>query len=221
MTAPESFVRTSPWAAGLRPEVLRALVGSMTTRTLRPGDVLCVQGELPQHWFGIMDGLLRQDVFTRDGERISLAAGRIGTWLGEASLVLGQPRSYEISALRESRVACIGAQAFFDALRSDAAFNQAVLQLVSRRMQYFMELYMVQRGASPDERVARVLRSLVGEAAPGAHLHLAITQDELAQVAGISRQRAHKALHDLQERGLLEISYAAITLLEPGKLGWS
>jgi len=221
MAAVEAFVRSSPWATRLHPETLGTLLASISTRTLAPGDVLCVQGDVPQCWFGIMDGLLRQDVFTREGERISLAAGRIGTWLGEAALVLGEPRSYEISALRESKVACIGASAFFRALQGDPEFNRAVLRLISQRMQYFMELYLIQRGASPDERVARVLRSLVGETAHGPHLHLAITQDELAQVAGISRQRAHKALHDMQERGIVDISYGAITLVQPERLKFS
>ncbi|MBV8468444.1 MAG: Crp/Fnr family transcriptional regulator [Burkholderiaceae bacterium] len=210
----EAFVRASSWAAALQPDSMSRLLAATTVCKLAPGEVLCHQGEKPLHWYGLMKGLLRQDVFTHDGERVSLAIGRKGLWIGEAALVMGEPRRYEMSALREAVVVSIGAQAFAHTLCDDPEFNRAMMLTISHRMHYYMELYVIQHSSVPEQRVACVLRSMVGEMPQEAHLHLTITQDEVAQLAGISRQRTHRALHEMQQRGIIEIAYGAITILD-------
>lgn len=210
----QSFVRASAWAAGVRPDALNRLIEATTLRELEPGDVLCRQGERPTHWYGVVEGLLRMDVLCQDGAGVTLTAGPVGTWFGEAALTLGEPRIYEVSALRASRVACMSALAFFEALREDAEFNRAMLRSVSSRMHYFLELFARERGLDPDRRIAGILVTLAGNTPQGCAPQLDISQEELAQLAGVARQRVNQALRALQERGLIEVAYASVKVLD-------
>ena len=47
---------------------------------------------------------------------------------------------------------------------------------------------------------------------PGTHLHLRISQEELANLCGISRQRCNVALQRFKKSGLIEIEYGGITV---------
>ena len=49
---------------------------------------------------------------------------------------------------------------------------------------------------------------------PGIGPTLPISQEELAQLAGLSRQRANQALQRLEQAGLLRIEYGGITVTD-------
>jgi len=215
----ESFVRGSSWAHDVSEDTLDDLLAATSVRELTAGEVLCRQGEPATHWYGIMQGLLRQDTLCRDGTVTSLTAGPMGTWFGEATLLLHEARRYEISAMRDSRVACVGAAAFRRAFDESAGFNAAVSRSLSSRLDFYIDLFADQRRLDVERRVARILVTLVGHDRHGPRLQLDITQDELAGLAGVSRQRVSQALHELQSLGLLELAYSSITVLDLAGLG--
>jgi DNA-binding XRE family transcriptional regulator len=68
---------------------------------------------------------------------------------------------------------------------------------------------------SPDLRVARSLAALFNPVLyPGVGEVLRITQQELAYLVGLSRQRVNEALANLQERGLIRIEYGGLRVLD-------
>jgi len=207
-----AFMLRSPWAAGLRPETIDRLWVSATVRELKPGDVLARQGELPTHWYGVMRGLLRLDRLCEHGNVVSLAPGPMGTWFGEAMLVLREPRNYEVSSMRSSIVICVSAPVFLATLKEDPQFNDAMLRMLSNRVRAVTDLFAQQRELDPQRHVARILASMIGQARHGPILRVDVSQEELAQLAGVPRQRVNQALRSLQERGLIETSYASIVV---------
>ena len=219
--AKQAFVRNSDWARDVCQGTLDNLLAATSVRELQAGEVLCRQGEPATHWYGIMHGLLRQDTLCEDGTVTSLTAGPMGIWVGEGALLLRQSRRYELSAMRDSRVACMGASAFEQAFAEDADFNAAISHLLSNHLHFYIELFADQRRLDVERRVARILVTLVGHSRHGPHLRIDITQDELAGLVGVSRQRVSQALHELKARSLLELSYAGVTVLDLAGLGSS
>jgi CRP/FNR family transcriptional regulator, cyclic AMP receptor protein len=207
-----SFMLSSPWAAGLRSETIDRLWVATTVRELQPAEVLGRQGELSTHWYGIMRGLLRMDRLCEHGNVISLAAGPMGTWFGEAMLVLREPRNYEVSSMRSSMVACVSASVFRATLKEDAQFNDAILRMLSNRVRAVTDLFAQQRGLDPQRHIARILVSMIGQGRHGPILQVDVSQEELAQLAGVARQRVNQALRSLQLRGLIETSYASVVV---------
>ena len=71
----------------------------------------------------------------------------------------------------------------------------------------------------PDARLARCLASMYNPLLyPGIGPSLPISQEEIAQLAGLSRQRANQALQRLEQAGLLRIDYGGITVIDLGGL---
>jgi DNA-binding GntR family transcriptional regulator len=71
------------------------------------------------------------------------------------------------------------------------------------------------RFLSPEARVARSLASMFNhELYPGMHYKLEISQEELGNLSGISRQRVNQALHVLQSEKIVDVKYGAITILD-------
>jgi CRP/FNR family transcriptional regulator, cyclic AMP receptor protein len=206
------FMQASSWAAGLRAETLDRLWVATSVRELKPSEVLGRQGELSTHWYGVMRGLLRMDRLCEHGNAVSLAAGPMGTWFGEAMLVLREPRNYEVASMRSSMVACVSASVFRATLKEDAQFNEAILRMLGKRVRTVTELFAQQRGLDPLRHIARILVSMVGQARHGPILQVDVSQEELAQLAGVARQRVNQALRSLQLRGLIETSYASVVV---------
>jgi CRP/FNR family cyclic AMP-dependent transcriptional regulator len=214
-----AFIAASAWADGLRPGTLARLQEAAGWRDLAGGELLCRQGEPATHWYGIAAGLLRMDMLCEDGGIVTIAAGPVGEWVGEATLILQQPRRYEVTAMRASRVACIAGAVFLEVLEDDVQFNRAVLRTLSARVQYFIEHFAQARALDPERRIAAILVSLAGPSPQGgAPQVVEISQEELAQLAGVARQRANQALRSLQAQGLIELAYASITVLNPHAL---
>jgi CRP/FNR family transcriptional regulator, cyclic AMP receptor protein len=67
----------------------------------------------------------------------------------------------------------------------------------------------------PDVRVARSLAALFNPVLfPGVGQVLRITQQELAYLVGLSRQRVNEALSSLQEQGIIEVAYGGLRVLD-------
>ena len=210
----EAFVRCAPWTQGLPESTLAAVMASASVRDFAPGEILCRQGDAPTHWFGIMHGLVRVDMLCADGEITSVTAGPVGTWFGEASLLVSERRIYETSALRRARIACIGAETFRRIHREDPLFNATIARMLAERLLYFMGMFADQRRVDIDRRIARILLTLVPRSEAPARTNIDITHDELAALAGVSRQRAGRALQTLQADGLIETAYSSVRILD-------
>ena len=69
--------------------------------------------------------------------------------------------------------------------------------------------------SDPDVRVARSLAGLFNPVLyPGVGDVLRITQQELAYLAGLSRQRVNEALQALQTMRLIEVTYGGVRILD-------
>jgi CRP/FNR family cyclic AMP-dependent transcriptional regulator len=49
-------------------------------------------------------------------------------------------------------------------------------------------------------------------------LHIEVSQEEVANLAGVSRARCNRALKELQDAGLTRLEYSGLTVLDPDAL---
>ena len=100
------------------------------------------------------------------------------------------------------------------------AFNRFLLNQLNERLAYFIAMVEYDRMLDPDARVARCLASLFNPYLfPGVGPQLQISQEEIGNLSGVSRQRANQALRVLEKVGLLRVEYGGITVLDPEGLG--
>jgi CRP-like cAMP-binding protein len=180
-----------------------------------PGDMVCRLGRQPTFWFGVIAGLLKMSNDSRSATPITFLGVPPGAWFGEGTLLKREPYRYNIEALRHSTVAGLPIDAFHDLLGRSIAFNRFLMNQLNERLGQFIAALETDRQTQPDVRVARSLAGLFHPVLyPGVGELLRITQQELAYLVGLSRQRVNEALRTLQDRQLIRIEYGGVRVLD-------
>jgi len=213
MNSLKSLLEASPWARALAPGDRARVEAETLTRVCAPGALVCRKGEAVEAWVGVIEGLVKMANVSPDGKPTSFVGMSAGAWFGEGSLLKDEPRRYDIVALRESTIAYMPRATFMWLLDTSMPFNRFLITQLNERLGQFIALVEHDRLLGPDARLARCLAGMFNpHLYPGIRTSLPISQDEIAQLAGLSRQRTNQALQRLEQAGLLRIDYGGITV---------
>ncbi|GCL65727.1 Crp/Fnr family transcriptional regulator [Pseudaquabacterium pictum] len=208
-----------PWLALLGDDDRRAAVDALQVGEAEPGDRVCRHGAPSTYWFGVVDGLLKMSNVGADGQPITYTGLPPGAWFGEGTLLKREVYRYNIEALRKSTVAGLPIAMFWRLLERSIPFNRFVMNQLNERLGQFIAAREIDRTNQPDARVARSLASLFHPVLyPGVGQLLRITQQELAWLVGLSRQRVNQALVALQAAGLIRIEYGGVRVIDLDRL---
>ena len=204
-----------PWLALLDADDRRAAQAALQVGEAEPGDRVCRHGAPSNYWFGVVDGLLKMSNVGAGGQQITYTGLPPGAWFGEGTLLKREVYRYNIEALRKSTVAGLPTEVFWRLLERSIPFNRFVMDQLNERLGQFIAAREIDRTNQPDARVARSLASLFHPVLyPGVGQLLRITQQELAWLVGLSRQRVNQALIALQDAGLIRIEYGGVRVID-------
>ena len=204
-----------PWLARLQPAERDRAVAAVMVGDANPGDYVCRVGRPVTDWFGVVEGLLKMNTDTVDGASMTLAGLPPGGWFGEGPAVKREPYRYNVQVLRKSVVAALPIDTFHWLLDHSIGFNRFVMSQLNERLGQFIAVREIDRLINPDLRVARNLAALFNPVLfPGVGEVLRITQQELANLVGLSRQRVNEALSVLQAQGAIRIEYGGLRVLD-------
>jgi CRP/FNR family transcriptional regulator, cyclic AMP receptor protein len=214
MTLAETL-RASLWARALDPKELVRVEAEMIEKSVGAGGYVCRKGEPVNHWVGVIEGLVRLSTVSPEGKIATLAGVPTGGWFGEGSLLKSEPRRYDAVALRDSRIALMPRVTFTRLIDSSIAFNRFLLEQLNERLAQFIAMLEYERLLEPEARVARCLAWLFNPFLyPGVVQKLHVSQEEIGNLSGISRQRVNQALQALEREGLLRVEYGGLTILD-------
>jgi CRP/FNR family transcriptional regulator, cyclic AMP receptor protein len=204
-------MQSIPWLAVLEPQHQLRARAALQVGDAKSGDYVVRVGKPVTYWFGLIDGLLKMSNETAEGRNITLIGVPPGGWFGEGTVLKQENYRYNIQALRPSVVAGIPVETFHWLLDQSIAFNRFVMNQLNERVGQFIAARESDRMTSPEARVAAGLAGLFNPVLyPGASNILRITQQELANLVGLSRQRVNQALRELELRELVRIEYGGL-----------
>jgi CRP/FNR family cyclic AMP-dependent transcriptional regulator len=208
-----------PWLRVLEPAARSHAELAIRVGDAKAGDLVCRMGKPVTYWFGVVDGLLKMSNDTADGHTMTFVGLPPGAWFGEGTALKREPYRYNIQALRKSTVAGLPIDTFHDLLDHSIRFNRFVMNQINARLGQFIAARETDRLSNPDLRVARSLAAFFNaELYPGVGDLLRITQQELAYLVGLSRQRVNVALTHLQAHGLIRVEYGGLRVLDLPRL---
>lgn len=208
-------LRASLWGRALDPQALARIESEMLERAVSAGGYVCRKGDPVGHWIGVIDGLVRLSAVSAEGKVATLTGVPSGGWFGEGSLLKSEPRRYDAVALRDSRIALMPRASFERLLDSSIAFNRFLLHQLNERLAQFIAMLEYERLMDPEARVARCLAWLFNPFLyPGLGQTLEVSQEEIGNLCGFSRQRVNQALQALERQGLLRVEYGALTIID-------
>jgi CRP/FNR family cyclic AMP-dependent transcriptional regulator len=204
-----------PWLGLLLQAERERAVAELVVSQAVPGDHICRMGRPVTYWFGVIDGLLKMSTDSAQGTTMTFTGLPPGGWFGEGTALKREPYRYNVLALRRSLVAGLPVETFDWLLDHSIGFNRFVMRQLNERLAQFIAAREIDRLTNPDLRVARNLAALFNPALfPGVGQMLRITQQELAYLVGLSRQRVNEALHTLEQQGVIRVEYGGLRVLD-------
>lgn len=176
-------------------------------------------GAPPSHWYGVIEGMLRVDHPLDLDEHLTYSGIPAGGWFGEGTLIKGHPFMFSVQALRKSVVACLAAADFHALTQRSIGLSRFTLNQLNERLAQFIAAREIDRIADDEQRLACSLLWLRNPVLfPAAGNVLMITQQDLSNLIGMSRQRVNKALALLEGKGVVRVEYRTLRFLDSQKL---
>jgi CRP/FNR family transcriptional regulator, cyclic AMP receptor protein len=218
----ERVLRRAPLFEGLDEDNARVLRRQMTEVHLNRGEHLFLEGQDGDRLYVVLDGKLKLTRAAADGRENLLSVLGPGEMFGELSLFDPRPRTSSASAVTDATLAALTHEALKPWLRERPEVSLHMLQALARRLRRANDLNADLVFTDVPGRVAKNLLDLAdrfGEQEPdGLHVHHDLTQEELAQLVGASRETVNKALADFAARGWLQISARSVLILDSERL---
>ncbi|WP_040157689.1 Crp/Fnr family transcriptional regulator [Mobilicoccus massiliensis] len=215
-------VRKAPLFAALDDADVSALQATMSTSRLGRGEVLFREGEQGDRLYVIQSGKVKLGRSSADGRENLVAILGPGEMFGELSVFDPGPRNATATAVAETHLIGLGNEALQQFLLARPPVAQSLLAALARRLRRTNDSLADLVFTDVPGRVAKALLDLserfgrpVDEGVLVAH---DLTQEELAQLVGASRETVNKALADFATRGWLRLEARAVVLLDVDRL---
>jgi CRP/FNR family cyclic AMP-dependent transcriptional regulator len=201
------------WSRDLTAEEAEKARRGIVERTYGKGNYICHQGDRFDCWGGVVSGLVKLSTVSDSGKQVSLAGLAAGAWFGEGSLLKNEPRRYDLVALRESRLMLMDLPTFNWLFEHSVGFNRFLVHQFNERLGQFIGQVENDRMLDATGRVARALASIFNPRVnPGVGTHLAITQEEIGLLSGLSRQVTNQSLKVLESARVLQVERGGIAI---------
>jgi CRP-like cAMP-binding protein len=176
------------------------------------GEAVLLEGDCSGRVMFVEPGTVRVSVARRDGDEVLLGFRGPGDILGEQAALDGLPHGQTVRAVSEARLVSIPREAFLELLLARPGLSPALHRLQVRRLREADALRVEQATVDVAGRLARRLAELRGVSGEAG---LAISQQELANWVGASREAVTKGLAKLRRRGIVETKRGRIVVLDP------
>ncbi len=212
----------APLFSALDAEAATALRASMVESRVPRGDVIFAEGEPGDRMYVILDGKVKLGQKSVDGRESLLAVLGPGEVFGELSLFDPGPRTATATAVTDVVVIGLGHDNLRPWLAGRPEVAESLLQALAQRLRRTNETLADLVFSDVPGRVAKLLLELAdkfGQPGPeGVLVHHDLTQEELAQLVGASRETVNKALADFTQRGWIVVDQREVILLDMERL---
>ena len=218
----DDVLRRAPLFAVLDDEAATALRASMTRTEIPRGHVLFHEGDPGDRLYVIVEGKIKLGRTSGDGRENLLAILGPGEMFGELSLFDPGPRNATGTAVADTVLVGLGNDDLDAWLRGRPEVARGLLVQLAGRLRKANDVVADLVFSDVPGRVAKALLDLANRfgrtADDGVHVHHDLTQEELAQLVGASRETVNKALADFASRGWLRLEARAVVLLDVDRL---
>ena len=215
-------LREAPLFSGLDDEAAQALSASMDHSRLARGEVLFREGDEGNRLYVVTDGKVKLGRTSADGRENLLAILGPGQMFGELSLFDPGPRSATVTAVTDCTMQSLSHDDLGEWLDGRPEVARALLEQLAVRLRKANDVVADLVFSDVPGRVANALLDLssrFGRAtSEGLQVNHDLTQEELAQLVGASRETVNKALADFASRGWLRLEARSVLLMDVDRL---
>jgi CRP/FNR family cyclic AMP-dependent transcriptional regulator len=212
----------TPLFAALDDDAAAALRSCMNETRVARGRTLFNEGDPGDKLYVVTEGKIKLGRTAADGRENLLAVLGPGEMFGELSLFDPGPRTATATAVTDTTVLGLGHDDLQPWLTGRPEVASHLLGALARRLRRTNEAMADLVFSDVPGRVAKALLDLARrfgvQAEDGLHVTHDLTQEELAQLVGASRETVNKALADFASRGFLRLEARAVVILDVERL---
>ena len=211
-------LKRAPLFAGLEDEAATALSAAMGTIKLNKGEVLFHEGDAEDRLYVVITGKIKLGRSGSAGRENLLAILGPGQMFGELSLFDPGPRSSTATAVTACEIRTLEHDELMEWLTGRPEVARGLLGQLAARLRRANDVVADLVFSDVPGRVAKQLLELAkrfgDKRDDGIHVHHDLTQEELAQLVGASRETVNKALADFAARGWIRLEPRSVTIID-------
>jgi len=205
-----------PWLRRAAPATLDRFVAQGSLRSFRRDEFACRQGEPADALLVVLSGIIEVSSSAPSGNRHVLTHLQVGRLLNVVPLLDGEPTIYDARAHQPTAILAIPAAVFLAALDAERPLADDIMQLLSFRTRMLAGRVSDDALMPLPARCAKTLLVLMEHhgvpQANGILIDLKLSQEELAQMLGRSRQSVNQEIRKLEEMEIIETAYSRFVI---------
>ena len=195
---------------GLAPAELAELNRLLRSSTVQAGTHFITAEQPGEVVYVLLEGTVKIYVNRCDGREVILAFLGPGDTVGEMSLADSAGRSANVVTTERSRLLWMDRATFQSCLRTMAPLANNLVRLLSHRLRFANEQIQALCTLDVPGRVARQILALADrygspEAGGEVWIPLRLTQSDLGEIVGASRERVNQVIVEFKQRGLISV----------------
>jgi CRP/FNR family cyclic AMP-dependent transcriptional regulator len=214
-----SVLRKHPIFSDLAPDALDQLCRYAQPTSLKRGATLFAKGDPGHSLYAVISGTVKISVSSPDGRNAILNLIGAGEVFGEMSVLDGRVRSTDATANTNCEILVIDRRDFLPFVRSQPALAMKFIELLCERLRWTSD--QVEQIILQDlpGRLASALLGLTEKRKlESANRTIAITQQEISEMVGMTRESINKQLRVWAARDWLRLEHGAIVVLNADPL---
>lgn len=212
----KTFLEQLDLFSNLREESINAMVLAAMFITVKKGQFLFLQSDPADKFYILITGAVSILLECADGREMVINEMRSGDFFGELGILTGKTRSTSAVAHKNSELLAFPDQAFLSILDSEPSFARRILDTVAQRLRNSSQRESALAFMDAQARLARILLLLDELAVEKGYV--TISQEELAQRTGLTRQTVAKTLGKWRRAGWVITGRGHIMLLRHDEL---
>jgi CRP/FNR family cyclic AMP-dependent transcriptional regulator len=206
-----AFFRNHPIFGILGPDLLQQLRAHARVRTVERGATIFAKGDPGSSLFAILEGQVKVISFSAQGKYAVFNVLSAGDIFGEIALLDGGERTADVTAVTDCKLLVIERRDFLPLVHSRSEVSQKLIEVLCARLRNTSRQVEEVMFLDLSAKLARTLLRL-GESAGGKRI--ALTQSEIAQMIGASRESTNKQLRDWENLKWIHLERGEIVLVD-------
>lgn len=213
-----NVLRSHPLFRDLGADALNQLCRYAKKRTFKRGSTIFAKGDSGQSLFFIISGTVKIGVSSADGRGAIFNMVDAGEMFGEIAVLDGLARTADAIANSDSDLFVIDRKDFLSLLASQPVLATKLIELLCVRLRWISD--HVEQVIFPDlsGKLAKALIRLIDRPGAAPDKKITITQQEIGEMLGMSRESVNKQLHEWADRKLVRLQRGSITVIDVDSL---
>jgi CRP/FNR family transcriptional regulator, cyclic AMP receptor protein len=210
-----AVLRKHPYFVDLEPEAFEQLCRYAKNATLKRGATICSKGDPGNSLFAVISGTVKISTSSADGRSAIFNLIGAGEIFGEIAVLDGQARSADCTANTNCELFIIDRREFLPFVRSQPALAMKFIELLCTRLRWTSDqVEQVILQDLPGRLASALLRLTEKYKTAPAGRTIAVTQQEISEMVGMTRESINKQLRAWAARKWVRLEHGAIVVLD-------